>query len=89
MPEAKTVVDVYRELTGDAGAKPYYSAGGTYARHLKNAVSVGTSLPGFGTPELRVGHGGEHQPDECINIDGLLGAMVMTLAMASALFDTL
>ncbi len=88
-PQAKTVIDVYRKLTGEADAKPYYSAGGTYARHLKNAFSVGTSLPGYKTPALRVGHGGEHQPDECISIDGLLGATVMTLAMATALLDTL
>lgn len=89
MPAAKTVIEVYRALTGDADAKPYYSAGGTYARHLKNAVSVGTSLPGFKTPKMRVGHGGEHQPDECINIEGLLGATLMTLAMVTALLAAL
>ena len=88
-PAAKTVIDVYRRLTGDDVAKPYYSGGGTYARHLKNAFSVGTSLPGYPLPKMRVGHGGEHQPDECINVEGLLGATLMTLAMITGLFDTL
>ena len=88
-PAGRTVIATYRELTGDVNAAPYYSAGGTYARHLKNAFSVGTSLPGGHTPKLRVGHGGEHQPDECINIDSLLGATAMTLAMSVALLDTL
>ena len=88
-PAAKTVIGIYRALTGDANAKPYYSAGGTYARHLKNAFSVGTSLPGYPTPKMRVGHGGEHQPDECINVEGLVGATLMTLAMAAGLLDTL
>ena len=88
-PAAKTVIEVYRRLTGDEKAEPYYSAGGTYARHLKNAFSVGTSLPGYPILKMRVGHGGEHQPDECINIEGLLGATLMTLAMATGLLDTL
>ena len=83
------MIGIYRTLTGDANAKPYYSAGGTYARHLKNAFSVGTSLPGYPTPKMRVGHGGEHQPDECINVEGLVGATLMTLAMAAGLLDTL
>ena len=88
-PAAQTVLGIYRALTGDKNAKPYYSAGGTYARHLKSAFSVGTSLPGYPLPAMRPGHGGEHQPDEAINLDALLGAGVMTLAMTAALFDTL
>ena len=88
-PAAKTVIDIYRRLTGDEKAEPYYSGGGTYARHLKNAFSVGTSLPGYPILKMRVGHGGEHQPDECINVEGLLGATLMTLAMATGLLDTL
>ena len=88
-PAAKTVIEIYRSLTGDQNAKPYYSGGGTYARHLKNAFSVGTSLPGYPLPKMRAGHGGEHQPDECINVEGLLGATLMTTAMATGLLDTL
>ena len=88
-PAAGAVLETYRALTGDANATPYYSGGGTYARHLKNAFSVGTSLPGYPMLKMRPGHGGEHQPDEAINVDALLGAAAMTLAMASALLDTL
>ena len=88
-PAAMTVIKIYRELTGDENAKPYYSGGGTYARHLKNAFSVGTSLPGYPILKMRVGHGGEHQPDECINVEGLLGATLMTVAMTAGLLDTL
>ena len=88
-PAAKTVVETYRALTGDADAKPYYSGGGTYARHLKNAFSTGTALPGYPILRMRPGHGGEHQQDECVNVDALLGAIQMTLGMAIALLDTL
>ena len=88
-PAAKTVLATYRALSGDDGAAPYYSAGGTYARHLKNAFSTGTSLPGYPTLKMRPGHGGEHQQDECVNVDALLGAILMTLGMATGLLDTL
>lgn len=88
-PAAKAIVGVYRALSGDASALPYYSGGGTYARHLKNAFSVGTSLPGYPMPKMRSGHGEEHQPDEAINVDAMLGSAVMTLAMTAAVLDTL
>ena len=89
LPAARTMIETYRRITGDASAVPYYSAGGTYARHIKNSFSIGTSLPGRPLPKMQVGHGGEHQPDEAINIDGLIGSTLMTLAMATELLNTL
>ena len=88
-PAAKTVLATYRALSGDESAASYYSAGGTYARHLKNAFSTGTSLPGYPILKMRPGHGGEHQKDECVNVDALLGAILVTLGMATGLLDAL
>lgn len=35
-----------------------------------------------GTPNgLTQGHGGAHQPDECISIDGMLEALELTMLM--------
>ena len=69
---------LYHELTGSEG-KPYFMAGGTYSRHLKNAFTVGGSAfvknPTAIRPELPVGHGGAHQRDECIPIEGCFQAM--------------
>ena len=64
--------EIYNDVTGKT-AKAYYSGGGTYARMLKNAYGVGTSTkaPDLSLPE---GHGSEHQPDECISVDGLTEA---------------
>lgn len=53
---------------------PYSSRGGTYARKLSNAVGYGPSIPGQAKP-CPQGHGGGHQPDECVKIDNLVKAM--------------
>ena len=52
---------------------------------LKNAFSVGTHVIRkdrepyiFKMPD---GHGGAHQPDECISIDGMLEALELTMLM--------
>ena len=54
-------------------------SGGTYARRLKNAFSVGTFIikSDRETPVLKMpeGHGGAHQCDEMIDIEGFFEAL--------------
>ncbi len=70
--------DIYEELTGNR-LNRVTMAGGTYARKLKNAFSVGTYIikndretPAFEMPD---GHGGAHQCDECIDLEGFFEAV--------------
>ena len=73
---------IYSEVTGE-NKKAYYSGGGTYARMLKNAYSVGVSTKEAAT--LPPGHGNEHQPDECISVEGMLeAAEIITLMLIEA-----
>lgn len=77
----------YQTVSGDYGAKPQYSAGATYAAHLKNAFSVGTCAPyKFKVPEtLPQGHGGIHQKDEMLHIAGFLeGIKILILMILNA-----
>lgn len=71
-PLVKAMADAYREITGDNDSKPYLSLGGTYARFLKNAVSTGSCLSVTPSLDLPEGHGGVHQPDEMLDIEGFL-----------------
>lgn len=79
----KKLLEVYRALSGDPNAAPFTMGGGTYARHLKNAYSVGTraeykrKLPD-GMPE---GHGGAHQADEHVCIEALLESVKLLTCM--------
>ena len=70
--------DIYAECTGTR-LKSVLMSGGTYARRIKNAFSVGTFIisedrqtPVFKMPE---GHGGAHQSDEMIDIEGFFEAV--------------
>lgn len=53
---------------------PYTMGGGTYARHLPNAVAYGPGIRGMAKPGP-AGHGGGHQPDECISLRVLRDAL--------------
>ncbi len=79
-PLVKMLLSVYEECTGNEGAKSYLSAGGTYARCLKNAFSTGDSWcpPPFAIPD---GHGTSHQPDEMVSIDNLLDSAAILTEM--------
>ncbi len=70
--------DVFFEITGDKLERVLMS-GGTYARKLKNAFSVGTFYitKDRKTPVLEMpdGHGGPHQCDERIDIEGFFDAL--------------
>ena len=82
-PIVRSLLSVYRECTGEYNAESCLSGGGTYARRLKNAFSMGDF--GFNTPfDVPKGHGGVHQPDEMIQLDGLLDATAILIEMILA-----
>ena len=77
------LTDIYKTVSGDKSAEPYVMGGGTYARHLRNALAFG---PGFLTkiPGLPEGHGGMHQPDEAHSVADFVKAVkIYALAMLS------
>ena len=69
--------DIYEEITGER-LQRVIMAGGTYARRLKNAFSVGTYAFRKGEKEksfiMPDGHGGAHQCDEMIDISAFFTA---------------
>ena len=84
--------DIYAEMTGER-LNRVTMAGGTYARKLKNAFSVGTYIikkeretPVFKMPD---GHGGAHQCDECIDIEGFFEAVKVLLNYILACDDNI
>ncbi len=74
--------EIYEEITS-VPLKSVLMSGGTYARRLKNAFSIGTSviLPDRKTPLMQMpdGHGGPHQRDERIDIEGFFAAVRILL----------
>lgn len=72
------LASIYNTITGFA-EKPIRLGGGTYARHIENAFSVGTvtGRADRKTPfmEMPEGHGGVHQKDEKIDIEGFFDAL--------------
>ncbi len=77
-PFVENLLEIYKDYSGDEKANYYFSGGGTYARKLKNAFSVGTSVSLGEEHGLPAGHGGAHQPDECISVKGMfLGAEIV------------
>ena len=59
----------------------YINAGGTYRQYLHSAVETGTTSIWGTVSGMPAGHGGAHQPDECINIEGLLQAIELNMHM--------
>ncbi len=84
----KAMEDAYSSVTGEH-KPPVVSYGGTYARHLSNAVSIGTYISKREAPALPDGHGGIHQPDELIDIDGLLRSIEVITHMILRADETL
>lgn len=71
-PKVVELCRIYHQVTGK-DATPYVMGGGTYSRHLKNAIGFGMEE---GTPDgFPSGHGSIHQPDEAMSIQGLLDAI--------------
>lgn len=75
-PLVQTLMSVYKAHTGDEKAKPLSIGGGTYARHLPNAVAFGALFP----------HSKDtmHQKDECLSVDDFIK---MTEIFASAIYE--
>lgn len=72
-PRIVQLSQIYREVTGREDCEPQIIGGGTYARHLKNAVGFGPTYP----DPLPEGHGTAHNPNETLVIDLLLEAIKM------------
>lgn len=66
--------------------EPYTMGGGTYARHVPNAVGFGPGLPDQPNP-FPAGRGQGHQPDECIPLKQLLDGMKAYIFALKALDD--
>ena len=70
--------DIYREVTG-FDKKSFKLGGGTYARYIKNAFSVGTFTETKDQTKAPLkmpdGHGGAHQCDEMIDIESFFTAV--------------
>lgn len=74
-------LEAYGDFTGEKNPQTNINAGGTYARKLPCAAEIGTTLK-WGVPaDTPQGHGGAHQSDECISIEGFLQALEVTLQM--------
>lgn len=67
-------------------AKGEMISGGTHVRRMKNAVAVGTVGYYKAKPiDLPVGHGGVHQPDEKMSLDGFFEAIkILTCTIMEA-----
>lgn len=65
-PLIVTLMDIYREQTGDAESQPIVIGGGTYARATKGIVAFGPKFPD--EPEMA------HQKDEYISVESLMKA---------------
>jgi acetylornithine deacetylase/succinyl-diaminopimelate desuccinylase-like protein len=63
----KTLMKVYREVSGDTVSQPIASGGATYARAIDNCVAFGALIHG----ELIT----EHQPNERVVLENLYQAM--------------
>lgn len=70
-PAVKVCIDAYNAITGE-NAEPYTIGGGTYARHLPNAVSFGPEHPERPQPAFA---GPIHGVDEAASKDFLLEAL--------------
>ncbi|RKI92456.1 M20 family peptidase [Parablautia intestinalis] len=71
-PFVELLMDAWREETGLDG-EPYVMGGGTYARHIPNAVAFGTGMDrDLSALNLPEGHGNCHGADETEVLDNLL-----------------
>lgn len=81
-PVPEMLKGIYHQLSGNENGF-YFMQGGTYSRYLKNAFTVGTCIRAAGREPLGSflpkGHGGAHQRDEAIDIEGFFLA-IRTLA---------
>ncbi len=79
-PVAMALRRAYASVSGDDREGKKMPAG-TYARHLQNAFSIGTVAEYKGKADFPEGHGGVHQPDEAISVDGFLEGLKILICM--------
>ncbi len=81
---------IYKDVTG-IEKKSFKLGGGTYARNIKNAFSVGTftEVKGRALPRLEMpaGHGGAHQCDEMIDLESFFAALRVIVQYIIAMDD--
>lgn len=77
----KACIKAYSDFTGNENPQVYINAGGTYARKLPSAAETGPTLKWSLPKDTPQGHGGAHQSDECINIEGFFDVAELTLNM--------
>ncbi len=79
---------IYKDITG-IEKKSFKLGGGTYARNIKNAFSVGTftDTKDKKTPVLQMpqGHGGAHQCDEMIDVESFFAALRVIVQYIAAM----
>ena len=80
-PYIKACLKAYEKITGKENLPTYVNAGATYGVYLPCAVEVGSQVWQTLTFDMPAGHGGAHQPDEYISIDGMLKALEITVKM--------
>lgn len=68
-PLIKTLMTAYQDVTGDSVSEPISSGGATYARAMDNFVAFGANFPGQVATE--------HQPNEQIELDQMVTAMMI------------
>ena len=73
-PVPELMKQMFLDITGRE-AENYHMAGGTYSRYLPNSFTTGTYVYHEPTVELPAGHGGAHQRDEAISIEGFMEAV--------------
>ncbi len=64
VPAVGLLCDIYNDITG-SDEKPFVMSGGTYARHIENAVSYGAEYPDQKDPDWV---GGVHMKNEAIKL---------------------
>ncbi len=78
----KAVLAAYEKYTGEV-KDIHIGKGGTYAGKIPNAMATGAVLRGNIEPPAYIepGHGGAHQPDEFIPIDGYMEGIKLLATM--------
>ena len=75
------LMKTYSECTGFPDDVSCINGGGTYAKYLRNAFTMGASTDRKPPFTLPPGHGLCHQPDECVPIDGVAEASAILAYM--------
>lgn len=84
----QTIQKVYQEFTGE-DKEIHIGKGGTYAGVIPNAMATGVAFDRVRPEGLPAGHGGAHQPDEYLPIDGYIEGVKLLVTMILAADEVL